>query len=140
MLKSVTAVRRLPTSYTYTGKKHLTFCDAYHWEARFGIPLGQIFFFAGRDDKLYWGGHVPPPSPLLCTLILNLFITICLSRFKHALSKLCKQSSSYLVKHSKSGTKTINKICLKIVQKALKWPPQYVNLQTFSGVACPRTT
>ena len=37
------------------------------------------------------------------------------------------------------GAKSVNKICLKIVQKVLKWPLQYVNFQKFSGRACPRT-
>ena len=32
-----------------------------------------------------------------------------------------------------------DKLSLKIVQKALKWPLQYANFQTFSGGACPRT-
>ena len=33
----------------------------------------------------------------------------------------------------------MNKLSLKIVQKALKWPLQYANFQTFSGEACLRT-
>ena len=32
-----------------------------------------------------------------------------------------------------------DKLSLKLVQKALKWPLQYANVQTFSGAACPRT-
>ena len=32
-----------------------------------------------------------------------------------------------------------DKLSLKIVQKALKWPLQYANFQNFSGGACPRT-
>ena len=32
-----------------------------------------------------------------------------------------------------------DKLSLKIVQKALKWPLQYANFQKFSGGACPRT-
>ena len=32
-----------------------------------------------------------------------------------------------------------NKVCLKSVQNALKWPLQYMNFQKFSGGACPRT-
>ena len=32
-----------------------------------------------------------------------------------------------------------DKLFLKIVQKALKWPLQCANFQKFSGVACPRT-
>ena len=38
------------------------------------------------------------------------------------------------------GGKTFNKICLKIVQKVLKWPLQYVSFQKFSGGARPRTS
>ena len=43
----------------------------------------------------------------------------------------------YLVKHSTLGAKNMNKFCLKIVQKVLKWPLQHANFQNFSGVACP---
>ena len=32
-----------------------------------------------------------------------------------------------------------DKLSLKIVQKALKWPLQYANFQKFSRGACPRT-
>ena len=35
--------------------------------------------------------------------------------------------------------KNLNKIYLKYVQKALKWPLQCVDLQKFSGGACSRT-
>ena len=50
-----------------------------------------------------------------------------------------EQNASYLVKHSDLGANNSNKICLKIVQKVLKWPLQYVNFQKFSKGACPRT-
>ena len=50
-----------------------------------------------------------------------------------------EQNASYLVKHSDLGAKNLNKICLKFVQKVLKWPLQYVNFQKFSGGAYPRT-
>ena len=50
------------------------------------------------------------------------------------------EQNAYLVKHSKLGAKNLNKICIKIVQKVLKWPLQYANFQKFSGGACPRTT
>ena len=43
------------------------------------------------------------------------------------------------MKHSKLGAKNMNKLCPKIVRKALKWPLQYANFQKFLGVACPRT-
>ena len=33
----------------------------------------------------------------------------------------------------------MNKLCLKIAQKALKWPLQYANFQKISGGACPRS-
>ena len=32
----------------------------------------------------------------------------------------------------------MNKLCLKIVRKALKWSLQYANFQKFLGGACPR--
>ena len=35
--------------------------------------------------------------------------------------------------------KNLNKICVKIVQKVLKWPLQYVNFQKTSGEARPLT-
>ena len=54
-------------------------------------------------------------------------------------SKMREQTASYLVKHSDLEAKNLNKICLKIVQKVLKWRLQYVNSQKFSGGACPRT-
>ena len=44
-----------------------------------------------------------------------------------------EQNASYLMKHSELGAKNSNKICLKIVQKVLKWPLRYVNFQKFSG-------
>ena len=50
-----------------------------------------------------------------------------------------EQNASYLVKHSDLGAKNFNKISLKIVQKILKWPLQFVNFQKISGRACPRT-
>ena len=46
-----------------------------------------------------------------------------------------EQNASYLVKHSDLGANNLNKICLRIVQKVLKWPLQYVNFQKFSGEA-----
>ena len=56
-----------------------------------------------------------------------------------------KQNASYLVKHSDLGAKNLNKVCLKIVQKVLKWPLQYVNFQKFSlekyvKICCPMKT
>ena len=33
----------------------------------------------------------------------------------------------------------MNKLCLKIVQKALKWPLLYANFKNFFGGACLRT-
>ena len=47
-------------------------------------------------------------------------------------------NASLLVKHSELGSKNLNKICLKIVQKVLKWPLHNVNFQNFSGGSCPR--
>ena len=35
--------------------------------------------------------------------------------------------------------KNLNKICLKIIQKAVNQPLQHVNFQKFSGLTCPRT-
>ena len=34
--------------------------------------------------------------------------------------KMCEQNASYLAKLSKLGSKSLNKTCLKLVQKALK--------------------
>ena len=39
----------------------------------------------------------------------------------------------------KVGGQKYDKLSLKIVQKALKWPLQYANFQNFSRGACPRT-
>ena len=50
-----------------------------------------------------------------------------------------KQNGSCLVKHSELGSKNLNKICPKIVQKVLKWPLHYVNFQNFFRGACTRT-
>ena len=38
----------------------------------------------------------------------------------------------------KVGGQKYDKLSLKIVQKALKWPLQYANFQKFSRGACPR--
>ena len=48
-----------------------------------------------------------------------------------------EQNASYLVKHSNLGAKKLNKICLKIVQKVLKWPLEYENFQKFFGEHAP---
>ena len=48
-----------------------------------------------------------------------------------------EQNVSYLVKHSDLGAKNLNKICLKFVQKVLKWPLQFVQFQKFSGGTGP---
>ena len=45
-----------------------------------------------------------------------------------------KQNASYLVKDSDLRAKNLNKICLKFVQKVLKWTLQYVN---FPGEHAP---
>ena len=39
----------------------------------------------------------------------------------------------------KLRSKNLNKICEKIIQKALKQPLQHVNFEKFSGAACSRT-
>ena len=52
---------------------------------------------------------------------------------------MCEQNALYLAKHSELGSKNLNKICVKIIQKALKQPLQHVNFQQFSGGACSRT-
>ena len=44
-----------------------------------------------------------------------------------------QQNASYLVKHIRNTGKNLNKICLKIVEKALKQPLQNVNFQKFAG-------
>ena len=57
----------------------------------------------------------------------------------HAQSKMCEQNALHLAKHSELGSKNLNKICVKIIQKAQKYPLLYANFQKFSGEACPRT-
>ena len=52
---------------------------------------------------------------------------------------MCEQNVSYLAKHSELGSKNLNKIRLKIIEKALKEPLQRVNFQNSSGAACPQT-
>ena len=71
MLESIAAVRRLPSGYTYTSKKHLIFCDAYHWGGgTFWHPPGQIFLlgattiFTGTSPQV----KITPP-PVLGTLL-----------------------------------------------------------------------
>ena len=54
-------------------------------------------------------------------------------------TRFVERHVSIPVKHSKLGAKNFNKICPKSVQNVLKWKLQYVNLQKFSGGACPRT-
>ena len=51
-----------------------------------------------------------------------------------------EQNASYLAKHSELGSKNLYKICLIIIEKALKWPLKNVDFQKFSGGACPRTS
>ena len=51
---------------------------------------------------------------------------------------MCEQNASYLAKHLELGSKNLNKICLKIIEKALTQPLQRVNFRIFSGGACPR--
>ena len=45
-----------------------------------------------------------------------------------------EQNASYLVQHSELGAKNLNKICVKLVQKVLKWPQQHVK---FPGERAP---
>ena len=59
------------------------------------------------------------------------------SEFK---SKMSEQNALYLVKHSDLEAKNFNKICVKIVQKVLKWPLQYVIFSKFSWGARLRTS
>ena len=50
---------------------------------------------------------------------------------------MCEQNAS-LVQHSATGAKKLNKICPKIVQKALEWPFKYVKIQkNFQGCMLP---
>ena len=51
-------------------------------------------------------------------IISNLFVTISLSRLKHAQSKLCEQNAEVL----KIRRQKYDKLPLKIAQKAPKWP------------------
>ena len=50
---------------------------------------------------------------------------------------MCDPNALYLVKDSESRSINSNKICLKIIQKALKKPLQQVNFQIFSGGHAP---
>ena len=52
---------------------------------------------------------------------------------------MCEQNASYLAMHTELGSKSLNKICVKIIQNALKWPLQQVNFQNFPGGVCPWT-
>ena len=75
MLKGIAAVRRLRTSYTNTGKKHLTFCDAYHWKGggdgdALAFPQDNFFSLLG-GRQFFLGGKCPPILPLLRTLLLG---------------------------------------------------------------------
>ena len=54
-------------------------------------------------------------------------------------TRFIKRHVSIPVKHSKLGAKNFNKVLPKTVQNAQKWPLEYVNIQKFSGGACPRT-
>ena len=49
-----------------------------------------------------------------------------------------EQNASYLVQHSELRAKNLNKICLKLVQKVLKWPQQHEKiLENFRGSMLP---
>ena len=50
-----------------------------------------------------------------------------------------EQNALHLVKHSDLGAKNLDKICLKIVQKVLKWPLQYVNFLGEHAPGSPTT-
>ena len=50
-----------------------------------------------------------------------------------------EQNASDLVKYSDLDAKNLNKICLKIVQKVLKWPIQYENFPEAHAPRPPRT-
>ena len=51
---------------------------------------------------------------------------------------MCEQNASYLWKYSESGSKSLNKICVKIIQKVLKQPLQHANFQKLSRGARPQ--
>ena len=52
---------------------------------------------------------------------------------------MCEQNALHMAKHSENGSKNLSKICVKIIQNALKQSLRYVNFQKFFGEACPRT-
>ena len=105
---------------------------------RYSCGQGQIQEGCGRC--------IPPPPAIFkhgfgeysFSIISNLFDNnkpYALST--HIENVRYEQNASYLVKHSKLGAKNFNKICLKIVQKVLKWPLQYVNFEKISGGSMP---
>ena len=117
-------------------QRHCYSC--YSWEQRHCYSLQ-------RHCYSWEQGQIPSPAIFKhvfdeynFSIISHLFDNKIL-RPKHALSKMYKQNASYLVKHSDLGVNNMNKICLKIIQKVLKWPLQYGNFQKLSGVACPQT-
>ena len=50
---------------------------------------------------------------------------------------MCEQNASHLAKLSELGSKNLNKICLKIIEKAVKWPLHRVNFRNFPGDHAP---
>ena len=54
------------------------------------------------------------------SIISSLFDSNKLYTLSTRKSKVCEQNASYLAKHSELGSKKLNKICLKYIQKALK--------------------
>ena len=70
------------------------------------------------------------------SIILNLFIAIFFSRLARIIETV--RTKCIIGEARKVRGEKYDKLSLKIVQKALKWPLQYANFQKFSGGASPR--
>ena len=112
-----------------------------------GWCSGKTHWYQCRQWQIQgmWKMHSPPRAIFKHVfdeynsfIILNLFD----NNKPYALSthnRKCTNKMQYLVKYSDFGAKYSHKICLKIIQKVLKWTLQYANFKKFSGEACPRT-
>ena len=70
----------------------------------------------------FWGLRHPPIEPQTTSYIIETVRTKCI-----------------IGEALKVRGQKYDKLSIKIVQKALKWPLQYANFQKFFGGACPRT-
>ena len=105
-----------------------------------GIVVRDIVISTGRDGCI-------SPSAIFkhvfdeysFSIIMNLFD----NNKPYALSthnRKCKNKMHHIWCNTQSdlGAKILYKICLKIVQKVLKWPLQHVNFQKCFGGVCPQ--